>query len=135
MFYILYKLQNNKKKNEKILKFTFLFSVNIFVYIKTIKICHLESVHLLSHRCSSPWLTPLDGLPPTADLLIHVAGDTAEKRQAVRQSGGVCHHGDTDGPRAHELQADSAAPPGSESKGMKMLLVSQLVFKLQPQYQ
>lgn len=103
--------------------------------METIKIHHLESVHLLSHRRHSPWLTPPDGLPPAADLLVHVAGDTAEKRQAVRQSGGVRHHGNADGPRTHELQANCAAPPGPESEGMRKLLCSQLILELPSQHQ
>lgn len=98
-------------------------------------ICHLESVHLCSHRRPSTGLTPLDGLPPAADLLIYMAGHTAEKCQAVRQSGGVCHDGDADGSRAHELQTDGAAPLGPESKGMKKLLCNQLLFELLSQHQ
>lgn len=114
---------HEKQKNNLYICYIFTiftcFSVNVFVL--AIKSCHLESVHLLSHRRPSPELTPLDGLPPAADLLVHLAGHTAEKRQAVRQSGGVCHDGDADGARAHELQADGAAPPGPQSKGMKKL--------------
>lgn len=87
----------------------------------TIKIFNPKSVHLLSHRRPSPGLPPLDGLPLAADLLVHMAGHTAEKREAVRQSGGVCHNGDADGSRAHELQADGAAPLGPEGKGEKKL--------------
>lgn len=48
------------------------------------------------HRCPSPGLPSLDGLPSAADILVHMAGHTAEKSEAVRESGGVCHHGDTD---------------------------------------
>lgn len=76
-------------------------------------------MHLLSRRCPSPGLPPFDGLPPAVDLLVHMAGDTAEKREAVRHSGGVCHDGDADGSRAHELQADGAASLGPESEGEK----------------
>lgn len=116
-------------------KITFIF-LSLFL-CKCLCVCVMaktESVHLLSHRRPSPGLTPLDGLPPAADLLVHMAGHTAEKRQVVQQSGGVYYDGDADGSRAHELQADSAAPPGPESKGMRKLLCYQLVFELLSQH-
>lgn len=71
-------------------------------------------------RCPSPGLPPPDGLPSAADLLVHMAGHTAEEREAVRQSGGVCHHGDADRSGTHEFQADRPASLGTESKGERV---------------
>lgn len=72
------------------------------------------------YRCwrgPSPDLPALDGVPPAADVLVHMAGHTAEEREAVWEGGGVCHHGDADCPRAHEFQADRPACLGVESEG------------------
>lgn len=69
------------------------------------------------HRCPPAGLPSLDGVPAAADVLVHVAGDKAEKREAVQQSGGVHHHGNASRSRAHDFQADGAAPAGVESEG------------------
>lgn len=71
----------------------------------------------LSPRCPPAGLTSLDGVPAAADVLVHVAGHTAEEREAVRQSGGVYHHGDANRSGAHDFQADGTAPVGVESEG------------------
>lgn len=52
-----------------------------------------------------------------------MAGHTAEKREAVRESGGVRDPGDADRSRAHEFQADRAARLGVESEGESWLSI------------
>uniref|UniRef100_H3DMA9 C2H2-type domain-containing protein n=1 Tax=Tetraodon nigroviridis TaxID=99883 RepID=H3DMA9_TETNG len=81
-----------------------------------IPLSHVETVLLLSPRCPPAGLASPDGVPAAADVLLHVAGDPAEKREAVRQSGGVYHHGDANRPRADDFQADGTAPVGAESQ-------------------
>jgi len=90
--------------------------------LTNIKTCcsKLPNFACVPHRCwrvPSSVIPPLDGVPSAADVLVHMAGHTAQKREAVRKGGGVCDHGDTDGSWAYKLQADGPARPRAESKG------------------
>lgn len=79
--------------------------------------CNAAAVMSLNRRRPSSGLPPPAGLPAAADLFVHMAGHTAEECEALRQSGGVCDHGDADCSWASELQADSTTYPGVKSKG------------------
>ena len=68
-------------------------------------------------RRPAPGVPAPAGLPPAAGLLLHLAGHRKAQLQALRQGGGVRHHGDADGPGAHERQADGPADPGPQGAG------------------
>lgn len=57
------------------------------------------------------------GSSTEVDVSLYVAGGPGAKRISVQQTGRIHLTGDRDGPRAHELQAEDSADPGTQSTG------------------